>query len=125
MPTPSMKSDLLSRGTLCLEASASKPAEAQVNMIWRPDLCRKVTYSCFPYKAHFLQLLGCDLSGVFAFRFLSMSSTRSFINLRKVFWNRNILALTRALPVIDFGEALSFPQNGRLFWRITSGQEID
>lgn len=40
VPMPSMKSDLLSQGSLCLEASASEPAEAQVNMIWR--LYRKV-----------------------------------------------------------------------------------
>lgn len=47
---------------MCLEASASEPAEAQAHtMWWRLDLCRKVIYSCFPYKAHFLQLLSCDL----------------------------------------------------------------
>lgn len=56
-----MKSDLLSQGSLCLKAPASEPAEAQANTIWRLEWRRKATYSCFPYKAHFLQLLGCDL----------------------------------------------------------------
>lgn len=98
---PTMKSDLLSRGSLCLEASASEPAEAQVNMLWRLALCRKVTYSSFPHKAHFLSSWAVTYSGTFAFRLVSMSRARSFINLRKVFWNRNISVLTRALPVME------------------------
>lgn len=101
-----MKSDLISQGSLCLEASATEPAEAQASTIWRLDLCRKATYSCFTYKAHFLPCLGCDLVSWICFVneqgfALSMSRARSFINLKKVFWNRNISVLTRVLPVMD------------------------
>lgn len=63
-----MKPDLFSQGSFCLEASANEAAEAQVNVIWSLDLCRKMTFSCSPSEAHFPQLRGCDLTRYICFR---------------------------------------------------------